>query len=411
MQILRKYAFPLIASVSLVLLVDALTNGVTEKYLYDSNFYLGIAERGFETDLLVAPFIYRYAPSLLAGALFHLTGLSLYKIFKLITYIGVLAQLLGIFLIVHSLTCSRKSAYVGMAVVAFSMYNLKYLLFDVYRADALAYAIILLCTWLVLKGRFFPLILITVIGLQVREFVAIPLLAFLSVQLRQEGIRKSLRYIFISLLGLFIAIGLPRLFIPIIANDQEIKLSQEGIQHLLNLLLYLKRDLNLVYVCFAYFLPFSIFYRPSKLKDKYRVLKAEQWSYFLHYVGWVFLLIIVGGTDMERFASYFFLPMAVSVGFLVENQPVISIIAALFLQFIFNRIWLPFPIWDFDLFANFYGGWSVFITTTTIWRYVEVVTYAVLGNIILNFKNSQTKMITTLLSWKEKCNNNEEDVK
>jgi hypothetical protein len=87
--------------------------------------------------------------------------------------------------------------------------------------------------------------------------------------------------------------------------------------------------------------------------------------------------------------------MAVFVGFLVVNQSLINIFVMLFLQFIFNRIWLLFPIWDYDLFASFYGGWSNIITPSTIWRYVEVVTYAVLGNIIVHFKNdeSRTQMV------------------
>ena len=99
MQTLRKYTLPLIAGLSLVLLVDALTNGVTEKYLFDSNLYLGIAERGFERDLLVAPFVYRYATPLLAGILHQYTGLSIYKSFKLLTYIGMTCQLFGIIIL------------------------------------------------------------------------------------------------------------------------------------------------------------------------------------------------------------------------------------------------------------------------------------------------------------------------
>jgi hypothetical protein len=275
------------------------------------------------------------------------------------------------------------------------MYNLKYLLFDVYRADTLAYAIILFCVWFALKGRFFPLILMTIIGLQVREFVAVPLLAFLVVQLRQEGVGKSLRHVVISLAGLLIAVGIPRLLIPIVGNEQAVKLSLEGIRHLLNQLSLWRRDINLVYVCFAYFLPFLIFYRPSKQKDIQRRLSPEHRLFFPAYMGFILLLIIVGGTDMERFASYFFLPMAVFVGFLVVNQSLINIFVMLFLQFIFNRIWLLFPIWDYDLFASFYGGWSNIITPSTIWRYVEVVTYAVLGNIIVHFKNdeSRTQMV------------------
>ena len=119
------------------------------------------------------------------------------------------------------------------------------------------------------------------------------------------------------------------------------------------------------------------------------MLSAEQRYYLLSYMGFVFLLIIVGGTDMERFASYFFLPMAVFVGFLVINQTLLSIFVVVSLQFIFNRIWLPFPIWDYDLFASFYGGWSNVINPTTLWRYVEVVTYALLGNIVIHFSNQE----------------------
>ena len=395
MQALRKYSFPLIASLSLVLLVDALTNGVTEKYLFDSNFYLGIAERGFETDLLVAPFVYRYATPLLARTLHEYAGLSIYKSFKLIAYIGLVSQLFGIYLIVHFLTRSRKSAYVGMLVVAFSMYNLKYLLFDVYRTDTLAYSIVALCIWFALKGQFFPLILITAIGLQVREFIAVPLLAFVAVRLQQEGFRESLRYIVISLLCFFIAAGLPRLLIPIVRNEQDVKFSLEGLQHLLYLLSLWKRDVNLVYVCFAYFLPFFILYRPLKQKAIKEMLNTEHRLYFLNYVGLILLLIIVGGTDMERFASYFFLPMAVFVGILVTNQSLISIIILLILQFIFNRIWLLFPIWDYDLFASFYGGWSNIINPRTIWRYVELITYAVLGNFIVHIGDNSNQNVHT----------------
>jgi len=95
---------------------------------------------------------------------------------------------------------------------------------------------------------------------------------------------------------------------------------------------------------------------------------------------------------MERFASYFFLPMAVFAGLLAKNQPIIRLVLALFLQFIFNRVWLPFPIWDYDLFANYYGGWSVVINATTIRRYIEIITIALIGNFIVHFDIKQLKI-------------------
>lgn len=397
MQLLKKYALPLASSIALVFLVDIFTNAATEKYLFDSNIYLGIAERGFASDLLIAPFIYRYATPFLARGFHQYLGLSIYKSFKLITYIGGISQLFGIYLIVHYLTSSRRSAYVGMTVVAFSMYNLKYLLFDVYRADTLAYGIILLCTWFVLKKKFMPLILTTIIGLQVREFVVVPLLAYLVVKVSQDGMRESLREMMISILSLFVAIGLPRFLIPIVANEQTVRLSLAGIQDVISLLSVWKRDINLLYVCFAYFLPLTILYNRANIKAIRHEMDTELWGYLFWYVAFVFFLTILGGTDMERFASYFFLPMAVLVGFLIKRQSLISVIVILSIQFIFNRIWLPYPIWDYDLFANFYGGWSNIINTATIWRYVEVLVYAVLGNILFRFiaNSNQTNLKPT----------------
>ena len=398
LQTIKKYFYPMVVSAVLVLIVDALTNSVTEKYLFDSNFYLGIAERGFESKLRVAPFIYRYATPFLARTLHYSLGLSFYKSFKLLTYMGGISQLFGIYLIIQYLTNSRRSAYVGMIAVAFSMYNLKYLLFDIYRADALAYAIILLCTWFVFKRRFLPLVITTVIGLQVREFVAVPLLAFLVSRVLQDGLRRSIRYVLISVLALIAAIALPRLIIPVIANEQEIQLSLEGVQNIFNLLLLWKRDINLFFVCFAYFLPVIILLRRESLKVVRTELASENLAYLIFYSMFIFILTTIGGTDMERFASYFFLPMAVFVGIFAKNIPLIKVATTLCFQFIFNRIWLQFPIWDFDLFANFYGGWSTVINTTTIWRYIEALAYAIIGNFIVNYKKNPSQRTEELPS-------------
>jgi hypothetical protein len=386
MNTIRKFVPPFVLSIMLVFVLDLFTNNVTEKYLFDSNVYISIAKNGFGTELLIAPFIYRYASPLLAGAIHHYTGLSIYKVFKLIMYAGGISQLLGIFLIVNHLTKSQKSAYIGMLTVAFSMYNLKFLLFDIYRPDALAYTIILLSSWFALKKQFTPLIITTMVGLQVREFTIVPLLAFLGFTLQKERNFKSIFYLIISGMGLFLAIGVPRILIPIVKDGQDIHLSLAGIGQAIQMLQLWRRNLNIVYVCFAYFLPFLILYRPKRFKKAINNLSESQWRYILYYMFFVFLLICIGGTDMERFASYFFLPMALFVGLAGKDLSISRIFVALFLQFIFNRIWLPFPIWDFDLFIDFYGGWSATINTATLLRYTEVISLAILGIIIINLK-------------------------
>ncbi|MGZ9166969.1 MAG: hypothetical protein ACXW4U_17500, partial [Anaerolineales bacterium] len=183
-------------------MVDILTNGITKKLLFDSNLYIGMAEHGFAPELRISPFIYRFVPPFLAGSIHRFADLSIYKSFKVITYMGAISELLGVFLVVRQLTKSEKSAYIGMLSVAFSLYNIKYLLYDVYRPDILAYPIILLLSWLASKDYFFLLLLTTMIGLQFREFAIAPLLAYLATKLQGEASKTTMRNVTISIVGL-----------------------------------------------------------------------------------------------------------------------------------------------------------------------------------------------------------------
>ncbi|HVF26122.1 MAG TPA: hypothetical protein VNA23_09550, partial [Anaerolineales bacterium] len=136
------------------------------------------------------------------------------------------------------------------------------------------------------------------------------------------------------------------------------------------------------------FLPFLILYRRSQLKNALGEISIEQVRYLAYYSATVFLLIIIGGTDLDRFATYFFLPLAVLTGLLAQNQSFIKILLVLTLQIIFNRIWLPFPVWDFDLIVNFYSGWSNVINTASLWRFAELIALAVIGNFLVHFQFS-----------------------
>jgi len=295
--------------------------------------------------------------------------------------------------LVRHLTQSEKSAYIGMLSVAFSLYNIKYPLFDVYRPDILVYPIILISTWLAFKDYFFPLLLTTMIGLQFREFAIVPLLAYLATKLQREGSKTSIRNVTISMIGLFIAVGIPRLLIPVVEHAEAVQLSPQGIAQAIHLISIWPRNINIVYIVLAYFLPFLILFRRSQIRTVLGEIPLEQVSYLAYYSGIVLLLIIVGGTDLERFATYFFLPLAVLTGLLAKNQSFIRILLILTLQIIFNRIWLPFPVWDFDLMVNFYSGWSNVINTASLWRFAELIALAVIGNFLVHFQFSSKQKV------------------
>jgi hypothetical protein len=386
--LLKRFVVPFGVSTVVVNLIDILTNGITEKLLFDSNIYIGIAEHGFAPELRISPFIYRYAAPLLTGITHQFTGLSIYKSFKVITYMGAIGELLGVFLVVQHLTKSEKSAYVGMLSVAFSLYNIKYPLYDVYRPDILANPIILICTWLAFKDYFLPLLLTTMIGLQFREFTIAPLLAYLATKSHGERSKTLIRNVVISITGLFVAIGIPRLLIPVIEHAEAVQFSSKAMGQVIQLLSLGPRNINIISIVFAYFLPLFILYRRPQLRNALEEISIEQIRYLVYYSVAVFLLLVIGGTDLDRFATYFFLPLAVFTGLLANNQSFIKILLVLTLQFIFNRIWLPFPVWDFDLIINFYSGWSNVLNTASLWRFAELITLAVVGNFLVHFQFS-----------------------
>ena len=386
--LLKRFVIAFGVSIALVVLIDIFTNGITKKLLFDSNIYIGMAEHGFAPELRISPFIYRFVPPFLAGSIHRFVDLSIYKSFKIITYLGAISELFGVFLVVRHLTKSEKSAYIGMLSVAFSLYNIKYLLYDVYRPDILAYPIILVSSWLAFKDYFFPLLLTTMIGLQFREFAIAPLLAYLATKLQGEVSKTSVRNVTLSIIGLFIAIGLPRLLIPVVEHAEAVQLSPKAIGQVIQLLSMWPRNINIVYIVLAYFLPFLILYRRSQLKNALGELPIEQVRYLAYYSGTVLLLVIIGGTDLDRFATYFFLPLAVLTGLLAKNQSFIKILLVLTIQIIFNRIWLPFPVWDFDLIVNFYSGWSNVINTASLWRFAELIALAVIGNVLVHVQFS-----------------------
>ena len=386
--LLKRFVVPFGVSIAVVVLIDILTNGITKKLLFDSNIYIGMAEHGLAPELRISPFIYRFVPPFLAGSIHRFTDLSIYKSFKVITYMGAISELLGVFLLVRHLTKSEKCAYIGMLSVAFSLYNSKYPLYDVYRPDILAYPIILISTWLAFKDCFFPLLLTTMIGLQFREFTIVPLLAYLAIKLQDEGSKISIRNVTISMICLFIAIGIPRLLIPAVEHAEAVQLSPKAMGQVIQLLSSWPRNINIVYIVLAYFLPFLILYRRSQLKNALEEIPIEKIRYLAYYSGTVFLLLVIGGTDLDRFATYFFLPLAVLTGLLAKNRAFIKILLILTIQIIFNRIWLPFPVWDFDLIVNFYGGWSNVINTASLWRFAELIALAAIGNFLVHFQFS-----------------------
>ena len=261
---LRKGLLAVASTLLAVLLVaglSLLTNSLdTTRFSWDFRYYIGMAQHPFAPPE-ASPFAYRYATPLLVWGISNASALSTEGAFRAVAYAGAILQLLGVFLFVWWLTRSAGGAYLALVVTAFSLFNVKFLLFDIYRPDHLAFAFILLQTYFALKRQYWPLLLSTAVAVQVREFNIAPLIAYLfilwSARREEDPARQRARVIqetLVSTLALILAFGVPRLLIPVAEDYQFASLTRDGLLRVLLAPFILPRDANFVYSVAAYLL-------------------------------------------------------------------------------------------------------------------------------------------------------------
>ncbi len=368
-------------SMALVIAISLLTNSVDIKaFTADFLYYIDMAKYGF-AKAGASPFAYRYPTTLIVHALVGALGISIEAGFRTVAYVGAFLQLFGIFLFTKWFTRSVKGAFVALLVTAFSLYNVKYLFFDVYRPDHLAYALILLQTYLAFRRKFVPLLLVTIVASQVREFNLIPLVAYIVAFLPQEKRSTAMVKGSISVGAILLAIALPRLLIPVTQSFQFVDLSRDGLLRALLAPLILTRDLNFLYTTIAYLLPTLMLARLQDVRAVLRSLPRELRYFLAVYVGLVLAFSFLGGTDFFRFATFLFLPQAIVLGFLVPRTRLLPLAVMMLAVFLFNRIWMPFPTPDTGLaYMDLYGGYS---TAFNIWSVLRVLECA--GLLLIGF--------------------------
>lgn len=371
-----------ILSTLLIVAIGALTNSLDiQKYSWDFRYYIAMAQNGFNTPL-ASPFAYRYLTPFIVYGLNHIFGISIENGFRSIAYLGAFLQLVGIFLFTYWFTRSTKGAYLALVITAFSLYNVKFLLFDIYRPDHLAYALILLQTYFAFERKFLPLFLITLIASQIREFNLIPLIAYLFAFTHERDRSTFIREMIISSIGLALAIGLPRILIPAAENFQFADLSTGGILRIVIAPFILSRDMNFIYSLLAYLLPTLMLISIKDVKSIAAKFNVEARSFLMIYSGLVLIFSFLGGTDFYRFSTYLFLPQAILLGFISQTSTNLEISIMTIAVFIFNRIWLPFPISYGDVYLDFYGAFATRFNLASLSRIIECSVFVVIGFLV-----------------------------
>lgn len=375
----NDYILAGILTIALIILLDALTNSIDPQGIqWDFRYYIDMARDGLSGPL-TSPFAYRYGTPLLVKVLTGL-GLSIEGGFRLLAYLGAFTQLMGVFAFIGWFTRSRKAAYITLLVTGFSLFNVKFLLFDVFRPDHFAYAFILLATWLAFQRKFVPLLLVTLVASQFREFTVVPLIAYLCSFAWMETRRRTfIVQAGLSALGLALALGLPRLLLPVTEDFQFVSFSTNGLLNLVLAPFIPLRDLNFIFTVFGYLMPLLMIASLPHIWAAYKLLKLEVMRFLAVYTVLVLLLSFFGGTDFPRFATFLFIPQIILVGKLADKTRQWVLALMLVSTVIFNLLWLPVPLDSILAYRDFYGGYHTQVTLVTMWRIVELASFIALG--------------------------------
>jgi hypothetical protein len=369
----------------LVAVIGALTNRIdTSAFSWDFRYYINVAERGFSVPS-ASPFAYRYLTPFLARAIAVALDLQTAGGFGALAYGAAVVQLVSIYAFALWYGRSGRGAWFAMLVAAFSLFQVKFLLFDPYRPDHLAYPLILLQTYLALTGRFGPLLISTMIGCQIREFNAIPLVAYLYSGLRMadaapsESRRRQTSETIIGIAGLAVALLVPRMLIPVAEDFQFVSLTRDGITRAVLAPFVLARDLNFAYTILAYGLPLLMLASPREWFGQWLGLRAQDRRYLGAYTVLVLIFSFLGGTDFFRFATYLLVPQSILLAGLAARATWLHLGLIVAAVFAFNRIWLQVPTHDQDAYLDFYTGYGTRFNSASLMRIAECAALVAVG--------------------------------
>ncbi len=385
-----QYGFALIVAVISVVVIDLFTNSLnTLKFGWDHTHYIDMAENGITDNLfLVAPYAYRPATPLLAGFIGETMGRSAIAGFRMLAYGGAIAQLLLVFALTRQFTRRFWISLTVMGVVAFSAFNVKFLLFDIYRPDHLAYPLLILGMMAVFRGNIIAVLVVSIPGLLVREYLLIPPL-LIFYRLGRDFLRGRNRKT-ATIIWMFIIAGttaasymIPRLLIYSARSSQMLDPlnNPDWLSVLVTVPLNLARDYNLLLGLVGFMLPLVLLVTSSRLRRIRERLGSSRSEYLTLYTLLVLGMALYGGTDVGRFMAYLYIPLAIILVVLLDEGHVHpgEIVYMLLVVALFNRLLWAIPMTNLDAHLDFYAAHDDRINAATFWRTAELALYVTGG--------------------------------
>ena len=380
----------------IVLALDLTNTLDTARYYWDFALYYDMAERGLiGNDNLIAPFVYRFLTPLLAGGIARVLPIehtlavsaspegdlfftSTYPGFVAIAYLAAIAQLVSVWVLAQYFGARGWRAVVPVLAIALSLYNVRFLLFDVARPDHLAYPLMVVAMLAVFERRIVLALVVSCVGLFVREFLAIPpaiLIAALLWDFGRTRDRSHLVWAGVVALVTAACILVPRLVIPIRVSGQYLDpLNQSGadlLETLVQTPLSRRRWFNLLFNVASYTLPLWLLLTPARLRALWRGLASTRAALGL-YVALVLGLALYGGTDIWRFATFLFVPLVIALAVVLRGGvPWVEVAYMLGAVAYYNKLFLEIPN-EIGAYLDFYGGYDIRVNDATFMRVIQL---------------------------------------
>ncbi|MCB0913771.1 MAG: hypothetical protein KDB60_19370, partial [Propionibacteriaceae bacterium] len=272
----------------------------TKRFSWDNVRYLRMAREWFAYETMTSPFAYRWGTPMLARVLSDVLGVVLPTGFRLVAWAGAVLQLVSVFYLVVTVSRSVRAAWAGWVVTALSVWNIRFLVFDPFRPDHLAYPIVILATLAAYRRRWGWLIALTVLGAPIREFTVVPLLAAVVMLAWNRDWKALARWALPFVAALFVAVVLPRMLIPVVKSRQTVDIDT-FVGDMARLLTFWTRHLNILLGYVSYAVPALMLFTPTRFGEVWRGLGRDLQRYLVAYSAFVFALVFMGGTDIHRF--------------------------------------------------------------------------------------------------------------
>jgi hypothetical protein len=372
----------LVIAIAVIILLDKFTNRLDDLkgHVWDFVYYIDMAEHGvWGNPNLGAPYAYRFLTPLIARFLNFTFHQRTYFGFKVTAYLGLTGELFGLYWLARKLKDNFFQALIVMMTTALALFNVKFLVFDFYRPDQLAYPLLVFSILALLADRWWLALILSTVGLISREYLIIPPLIILYTCLRdwlrdRRDWRPVAKAATVAVsVGLVFA--LPRALIPVSFTQQILDPFHDPnyMKTLIGMPFNWSRDFNFLFDILAYFMPLLILATPQRLKHAWEGIRPVR-AWFFIYVAVNLVGMMYGGTDMMRYVTFFFIPQTLLLIYVLrEDVHILEIVYLAIAMVIFNRLLDKFPIWDFNAYLDFYGGYGDHIDVQSILRLVQVI--------------------------------------